>query len=235
MPSLAEESGGEPLAVCFDATGTLITTAEPVGETYRRVALAHGVDLPAWRLEDAFRRILRHAPSRGLDGETPAARRRAEVDWWFERIRQTFQATDSSARFEDFEAFASALFDAYRAPDAWRAEAGVVATLARLRQRGARMAVASNFDHRLLEILEHVELEAFFEFISIPSSHGLAKPDPRLFRLLAEQLEVPIGRLHYVGDDAKQTLRAIADQGVRVIDRNELGDFEALIERVEHA
>ena len=65
--------------LCFDATGTLIETAEPVGEVYRRVALQHGIDLPAWRLQDAFARVLRHAPERGTQGNDPEARRRSEA------------------------------------------------------------------------------------------------------------------------------------------------------------
>ena len=93
--------------ICFDATGTLIELNEGVGEVYHRVALEHGVDLPAWRLEDAFLRILRRAPARGVEGETVAARRQGELDWWFERVRETFQATDSTACFSNFPTFAT--------------------------------------------------------------------------------------------------------------------------------
>ena len=37
----------KPGAICFDATGTLIETARPVGAVYHEMALAYGVDVMA--------------------------------------------------------------------------------------------------------------------------------------------------------------------------------------------
>ncbi|MEE8165778.1 MAG: HAD family hydrolase, partial [Myxococcota bacterium] len=130
--------------LCLDATGTLIEASETVGEVYHQIAMEFGVELPAWRLDDAFRRVLRRAPPRGTDGNTFEERRQGEVEWWTERIRQTFQATDSTARFDDFGAFAAALFDSYRQPGRWRPRTEVVATLRELAQRGFSMVVVSN-------------------------------------------------------------------------------------------
>ena len=224
-----------PAAVALDATGTLIETAEPVGEVYRRVALAHGVDLPAWRLDDAFRRVLRHAPVRGVEGATPEARQRAEVEWWSERIRQTFQATDSTARFEDFPAFARALFDTYRAAAAWRVRAGAREALAALRAGGHPLGVLSNFDHRLPEILEGLGLKDDFAAIVLPWSVGAAKPDRALFGVLAEALGRPLEALVYVGDDPPKVLEAIAGHGVRVVPVDEGTDLRRLPELVGKA
>jgi putative hydrolase of the HAD superfamily len=213
--------------ICFDATGTLIELNENVGEVYHRIALEHGVDLPAWRLEDAFRRILRRAPARGVDGDTIATRRRHEVDWWCERVRETFQATDSTACFDDFPAFANALFDAYRTADLWRLRPGVSEMLARLRDRGWTLVVVSNFDHRLLEILKDIDIAQFFEFVSIPSESGAAKPDRLVFELVSDSLQTPLETFLYLGDDAKELLDAISDLGLRVFDIREIEDLEA--------
>ncbi|MAG34433.1 MAG: hypothetical protein CL908_26480 [Deltaproteobacteria bacterium] len=229
-PGLRPRDHPSGQAICLDATGTLIETSESVGEVYHRVALAHGVDLPAWRLDDAFRRVILRAPPRGLAGNSRLERRQHEMDWWSERVRQTFQATDSTARFDDFAAFASALFDTYRDPTAWRIRDGVARTLATLRRREFRLALVSNFDHRLLEILEAFDLFHLFCLIEIPSEHGWAKPDPALFESVAERLEQPIEALWYVGDDAPETLAAIARLGVRVVDLRRLGRLDALLE-----
>ncbi len=216
------------LAVCFDATGTLIETTRPVGETYRRVALEYGVDLPAWRIEDAFRRILKHAPPRGLEGATPADRRRSEFEWWVERIRQTFQATDSTARFPDFPAFATALFEIYRAPEAWRLRPGALEILQHLDRLEVSTGLLSNFDHRLPEILQGLEISSFFDVILIPSETGLRKPDRRLFELAADAFDCPLGRMVYVGDDEPAVLEAIGDHGLRVIDVKGIGGLERI-------
>jgi putative hydrolase of the HAD superfamily len=211
-------------ALCLDATGTLIETAEPVGEVYRRHALEQGVDLPAWRIEDAFRRILAQAPPRGLAGATPAARRQGETGWWRECVRQTFQATDSTVRFPDFEAFARSLFDFYRQGAAWRIRPGVREMLVALRARGLLLAVVSNFDHRLIEIIQAIDLMQFFEFVLIPSEAGLRKPDPRLLEQAADRLGVSLGQLGYLGDDPPEILAAIARLGVAVFDVREIGE-----------
>ena len=215
-------------AVAFDATGTLMEATEGVGDVYARVAHAHGVDLPAWRLDDGFRRILRHAGPRGLDGEDEAARREGEVEWWFEIVRQTFQATDSTARFADFRAFARAVFDAYRAPGAWRLRPGIADLLAELRGRGTPMAVVSNFDHRLPEILEHLAIHSFFRSIEIPSRHGTLKPDRALFDAAAAALGVDAEALVYVGDDPADRLHAIDALDVAVVDVHALDEAALL-------
>lgn len=207
-------SGSAARGVLFDATGTLIEPTAPVGEVYRRVALEHGIDLPAWRLDDAFRRVLRRAPPRGAPGGSAAARRDAEVAWWHDVIRQTFQATDSTARFDDFPAFAEALFDTYRGAEAWRARPGVTACLGTLAAAGTPMAVVSNFDHRLVEILEALDLERFFDSIIVPFEQGAAKPDARFFQAAAEVLALPLEALVYVGDDPPERLAEIAALGL---------------------
>jgi putative hydrolase of the HAD superfamily len=219
-------------AICFDATGTLIETSENVGDVYRRVALAHGIDLPAWRLENAFRRILASAPARGTDGDCVGKRRRGEVDWWFERVRETFQATDSTTRFDDFPAFAQALFDHYRSADAWRLCPGASGMLHELQRRQVPMAIASNFDHRLLEILEVLEIERFFQFVAIPSEIGHAKPDSEVFVALAADLNTPPMDILYIGDDSKETLQAIEALGLQVLDMGDVEDLETLPDRL---
>jgi len=205
-------------AVAFDATGTLFEAIEPVGEVYARIAREHGVDLPGWRLDDGFRRILRHAPPRGVDGEDETRRREGEHAWWSEIIRQTFQATDSTARFADFPTFVNALFEAYRRPGAWRLRPGIAQLLEALRDRATPLAIVSNFDHRLPDILEALGIHDYFGSIEIPSRYGCAKPDRAIFEAAAAALGVGPGALVYVGDDPPETLDAIRDLGLGVVD-----------------
>ena len=219
-------------AICFDATGTLIETSEEVGEVYRRVALDYGVDLPAWRLEDAFRRILGGSPARGVDGDSVTTRRSGEVRWWFERVRETFQATDSTARFKDFPGFARTLFDHYRSADAWRLRPGALEMLCEMRRRDVALAIVSNFDHRLLEILEILEIASFFRSVVIPSEIGQAKPALAAFETVAARLGHSMTDLVYVGDDSQETLRAIESLGLQVVDMRNVEDLKTLPDRL---
>lgn len=221
------------IGLCFDATGTLIEMTAPVGEVYAELARAFGIDLPAWRLDDAFQRVLRHAPPRGMAGTTPTQRRQREFDWWSERIRQTFQATDSTARFADFPAFAAALFETYRDARRWRARPEVLATLEVLARSGHPMGVVSNFDHRLPEILQSMDIKHYFKTVLVPSDTGARKPDRRVFTAASDALEIPVDQLVYVGDDSPETLAEIAKHGLRTIDVAHLPSFKELPEWLE--
>lgn len=208
------------LGVCFDVTGTLIELAEPVGEVYHRFALQHEVDLPAWRLGDAFERVVSRSGAPEATGEDRASRRQAEIEGWFDLIRQVFQATDSTARFPDFPAFARALFEYYGTADAWkiRGPRGVLeSTLQGLRRDGHRLGLVSNFDHRLHEVIQVIGLESFFEEIVIPSEAGAAKPDRRIFEMAANRLGCGLDDLVYVGDDAPERMRPIEAHGLKTI------------------
>jgi len=216
----------------FDATGTLIEATASVGEVYHRVAREFGVDLPAWRLDDAFRRIMKHAPPRGTEGDSREARCTAEFGWWSEIIRQTFQATDSTARFADFPAFAKALFETYRSGDAWRLRPGMLSLLEVLERENRRLAIASNFDHRLPDVLEALKLKHFFEVIALPCDAGATKPDRALFEHVARALESEIEGLVYIGDDAPDRLAQIAGYGIDVIDIRVLENPEQLADQL---
>ena len=90
-------------AVLFDAAGTLIHTAEPVGEVYARVLTEYGAEIPAWRLDDAFRRVHRRAVPCVFPAASPDEIPAREREWWWRRVRETLRAADSQARVRDFD------------------------------------------------------------------------------------------------------------------------------------
>ena len=69
-------------AVLLDAAGTLIRLAEPVGETYARLARARGLELSPQLADSAFRSAVRAMPAMVFPGETAAEVRRRERLWW---------------------------------------------------------------------------------------------------------------------------------------------------------
>jgi putative hydrolase of the HAD superfamily len=221
--------------LCFDATGTLIEMTARVGDVYCEVAREFGVDLSADVLDDAFRQVMRDAPPRGDQGTSIEERRQREYTWWADRIQETFRSADSTVRFEDFAAFAGALFETYRAADRWQSRSGVVTTLEHLTRTGHPMAVVSNFDHRLPDILQGLDLSGFFRIIIVPCLFGVSKPDRALFEAASESLERPLSELVYIGDDSATTLDAIRAHGPKTVDVRTLASFEDLPEWVKSA
>ncbi len=218
-------------AVLLDAAGTLIHPGEPLGETYARHARAQGVDVPAARLEEAFRRVLRSAPPMLFPGRPPARVGELERAWWRDRVRETFRAADQMARFTDFEACFEALFAHFARPDAWRSAPGAASALTTLGAEGRRLAVVSNFDQRLPGVLEGLGLARHFDLVWLPAEAGCAKPDPRLFQGACQRLGVAPQQAVSVGDDPEQDLRAARAAGLRAID---VGHLATLAELPSH-
>ena len=222
-------------AVLFDAAGTLIELCEPVGETYARVAGGFGVTLPAWRLDEAFRRIFAGAEPMLFPDAASAEIDALEREWWRGIVRSTFLAADSTRRFDDFEAFFGRLYAVYSEPTSWRPRAGALELLRELRSRGLSTGVVSNFDRRLPRILAGLGLAAWLDAIVLPADAGAAKPDRRIFALALERLGIPASEALYLGDDAERDVAGASAAGLAAIDVNSLATLGQLSARVDAA
>lgn len=221
------------LAVIFDAAGTLIAPAEPVGETYSRLARGHGVALSGARIEDAFRRVFAAAPANVHPGEALARAAELERAWWRARVRETFLAADGTARFRDFDAYFAALWQHFARGAAWRARLGAHEALAALAASGRRLALLSNFDQRLRPILSELGLHDHFECVVLPADCGAAKPDRAIFDFCLARLDLPAHHCVYVGDHARLDVKASKEAGLAAIDISEVATLADLPVRIE--
>ena len=226
-------------AVLFDAAGTLLLFREPVGETYQRFALDFGVDVPAARITEAFIRVISRA-ERMVFPDAPVEQRPSlEREWWWQLVRSTFRAADSTAIFSDFEAYFDRLWLHYAGRAAWYLAPGARAALAALRSRGVPTGIVSNFDHRLPYILQDLEILHYFETVTIPSETGAAKPDRLIFEVALQALAAREGarRLSrpavYVGDRAVEDVAGAREAGLVPIQVGSLATLEELPARID--
>jgi putative hydrolase of the HAD superfamily len=219
--------------VLFDATGTLLLFRESVGETYRGFALDFGVDLPATRIEEAFRRILARADPMVFPGESRERCRSLERQWWWRQVRSTFRAADSTARFTDFEAYFDRLWNHYAGGAAWHLASGAREALDALAARRIRMGIVSNFDHRLPNILQDLDILKYFENVTIPAEVGAAKPDRRIFDAALEALGDLCGRAVYLGDRASEDVAGARGAGLLPIQVGGLATLAELPARID--
>jgi len=219
--------------VLFDATGTLLDTRESVGTVYTRLAIPYGVDLPAWRLDDAFGRILASAPPRVFPDCDSDEAAEHERQWWQAVVRSTFLAADSTARFVDFAAFFRELYQYYQTQDAWALRPGALDAVINLRRHGYRTGVVSNFDQRLPIILQALGVNEFLDVVMTPARCGVEKPDPRIFEAALKILDLPAGSVVFVGDDPDKDLAAAERAGLRSIDARDLESFNGLDSQIE--
>ncbi len=205
-------------AVLFDAVGTLIDLREPVGETYSRAAAEQGLKISAWRMSEAFSRVVASAGPLVFPQAEPAELPTLERDWWRQVVRSTFLTADSARRVPDFDACFEGLWRHYAAPSGWLVREGAVAALTRIREGGRRTAVVSNFDRRLPALLEGLGLAPFLEAVVLPSDAGAAKPDPRIFELALTRLGAAPAEAIFVGDDAHHDLAGARAAGLEAVD-----------------
>lgn len=206
-------------AVLLDATGTLIELARPVGEVYAEAAARQGITLPAWRVQDAFERVMRRATPRVFPELTSRDEiAAAEKAWWDDLVRQTFQAVDSTVRFPDAPALYDDLFAAFARADAWRLRDGAREALDGLDAAGVRVGVVSNFDLRLEALLDALGIGSRLACVVLPAHCGARKPDAPIFRAALAALGLPAEAVVLVGDDPAVDLAGARAVGLRAID-----------------
>jgi putative hydrolase of the HAD superfamily len=216
-------------AVFFDAAGTLIKPARRVGESYAAIAAKHGKNVSASDIAERFRACFDLAPRLAFPGAAEHSLSGLERDWWKQLVRRVFEPWSPFDRFEEY--FAE-LFAYFAEPGAWALYPEVSETLSTLKQRGLILGVISNFDSRLVQILNGLGAGPSFEQIVVSSRVGYAKPDPRIFHAALQLHGLrPHDALH-VGDSETNDLQGANNAGLRGVLVDRSGKISAAYDRV---
>jgi len=175
--------------VLLDAGGTLITLDY---ERVRRIlgaAAAAAADEALDRAETAARGWAADAARRGVGV-------RAIWDGYFGRILLDVGVAEPAV-----PRLLGELWTANREQGLWcRPIDGAPAVLRQLRAAGLRLAVVSNAEGRVEQDLAEAGYSGLFETVVDSHLVGVAKPDPRIFRIALERLGARAGQAVYVGD-----------------------------------
>lgn len=98
------------------------------------------------------------------------------------------------------ERLARRVYDEFGHPSRWRFFEDVPPALTRLRERGLRIGLISNWDRRLSRIVEGLGASHLIDDVVASAEVGLHKPDPRIFLLACERLGVEPSQAAHVGD-----------------------------------
>jgi putative hydrolase of the HAD superfamily len=101
---------------------------------------------------------------------------------------------------DEAEQLARLVYDEFGKPERWAAFDDVVPALRRLRADGVKVGVISNWDGRLVHLLDGLGLTPWMDTVVSSASVGLHKPDPRIFALACERLDVEPSACAHVGD-----------------------------------
>jgi putative hydrolase of the HAD superfamily len=200
-------------AFVFDVGGTLIYPAVPVGETYARFAHRYGVKLPAEETTAAFRQAMKSSAPRAKDTIPNNGNDRV---WW----KQVVKLSLADRTFADeaaFETFFEEVYLYYAQPKAWGVYPEVFEVLEALRDHAVDLVVLSNWDARLHAVLDGNDLGEYFSQRFISAELGWEKPDPAIYRHVAEILRIPPGALMSVGDDSQNDVNGPKKAGWQAV------------------
>ncbi|HXG53688.1 MAG TPA: HAD-IA family hydrolase [candidate division Zixibacteria bacterium] len=198
-------------AVFFDAAGTLIRPARPVGEIYAAAARRYGVEAPAREIDRRFRVCFEEAPPLAFPGAAPSERSGRARSWWRTLVARVFEPW---APFDAFDRCFTELFDYYGSAEAWTLYPEVPETLAALRGRGLTLAVISNFDSRLHGVLRGLGVAPYLENVYVSAEVGYAKPAPEIFAAALEAHGLEPRSAVHVGDSEENDLAGAVQAGL---------------------
>jgi putative hydrolase of the HAD superfamily len=167
--------------------------------------LLHLID-PLPRLRDAL-------AERGVNrtDEEIARAFRAEVAYYRPRAHEAHDAATLAALRSDCAGVflgelgnplePDAFVDAFMSSLVFEPVPGSIAALGRLRGHRLRLGVVANWDCDLPSHLERLGLAGLFETVVTSARAGVPKPDPAIFELALQELDVEPGRALHVGDE----------------------------------
>jgi putative hydrolase of the HAD superfamily len=209
-------------AVAFDAGGTLIYCDPSPAEIYATQLSRLGRPVNAEDVGPVFKQAWaemqrRSAPGHDRYSSVPGGERA----WWGEFVRDVLVRLDHDAPAEPL---LDDLFTAFSDEGVWKVFPETATTLGDLKGRGISLAVISNWDRRLPNILQSLNLSDVFDVVTVSAIEGVEKPAPEIFQRTLDRLGVAPESTIHVGDSPLEDYRGAEDAGLTalLIDRHEL-------------
>jgi putative hydrolase of the HAD superfamily len=170
-------------------------------------------------LARAFPRAFRGAPPMAFPGAAADAIPRLEREVWRGIVREVFAGANLLDAFGPgrFDAYFDVVYRHFEDAGVWEVYPDVMPALAALRALDCSLGVVSNFDSRVLRILDGLGLAPWFSSVTLSSEVGVTKPDPAIFvRALARHRVAASAALH-VGDSPVEDGEGARAAGLRAV------------------
>ena len=202
-PSLPHDLFISVDTVVFDVVGTLLEPAPSVSEAYKKSSEKFGVTLSSSEIAKRF--AIAWEKQEFLDAQNNPAfstSRSREYERWRQIVCDVFE--DSPAADKIFDD----LWLHFGKHSSWQPVEQGCRLLETVREFGVEVAVASNFDERLLPLAKHIEPLSSIEKIFASSELGWRKPAPQFFKAVESRLQKEPDQLFLVGDDPRLDIAA---------------------------
>jgi putative hydrolase of the HAD superfamily len=208
--------------VTFDAGGTIIYCDPSPSEIYARHLSRLGRPVHAEEVGPVFREAWAEMQSR----TEPGSDRYNSVDggeraWWGGFVREVLKRLDHDAPWEPL---LDDLYAAFSDAEVWTVFPETTSTLNSLRNAGTPLAVISNWDRRLPDILRNLGLYQYFDVVTVSAIEGVEKPSPEIFSRTLDRLGISAEEAIHIGDSPLEDYSGAegAGLGAALIDRHNL-------------
>ena len=196
--------------VVFDVVGTLVEPSPSVAVAYQQAASRHGLTVDAAVIQERFKAAWRRQEM--VDAAAVpafATSRGREAERWRAIVDEVFGGSPVS------EAIFADLWEHFGRVEAWQPLVHGRDLVRQAIDAGVTVALASNFDERLLAIAERLEPLSWVPHVFASSEIGWRKPAPEFFRWVERRLGCGPDEVLLVGDDPELDVAAARRAGWR--------------------
>jgi putative hydrolase of the HAD superfamily len=203
-----------PRMIFFDVGETLVRPRKPFGDLLREIAREIDVDVP----EAAFSGLARH-----IDGRIIERTRRGMPFTFPPNTSQRFWFDTYDGFLGQFltpvdaDRLTRRLLDLLSSPHGYELYADTRVTLDRLRRRGYRLGVISNWEAWLPALLAELGIADAFDQVVISGECGFEKPDGRIFDYALRESGHRPEEVIYVGDRPNHDVKPALEVGITPI------------------
>lgn len=198
-------------AVTLDATGTLFHSPR-LYDIYAEVLGRHGVTTSPHEVRSLFPQVWQELDCRTKLGRDRFASHPQGPRGWWRRFLERLCEHLGSATPSPFAA--AELFHRFGQADAWEVFPEIHPTLQTLQDLDVALAVVSNWDDRLVNLIEGLGLAPYFGVVVVSSRLGVAKPNPKIFHHTLGRLDVPACQALHVGDSQLEDVEGALAAGM---------------------
>lgn len=215
-------------AIFFDAVGTLFDVKGSVGQVYVTYAKKYGIPDTKEMIESlnsAFKETIKEMPAPIFSVERPEKLKQCERLWWFDVVHAVFYRV---GMFEGFDDFFEEVYEAFGQAAHWQLFPETIEVLTQLKERGFELGIVTNFDSRFFQVSRALDIQRFFDSVTISSLAGAAKPASKIFSYALAEHMLDANEVLHVGDHRIEDFEGAQQAGLQavLVDRSESVSYD---------
>lgn len=203
--------------VFLDAGYTLFTANPSPSSHYHHVCGRHGIDITKEQMVEAMQIVWleKVIPEMSDPDADFFCSDEEDRQWWWNYDKEVFARLDIPS--EKHEDIFDEIYHFFSDPASWELYPDTVESLEKLKAKRFSLAIVSNWNSSLKQIVTGLDIDHYFEFMVASAEAGSKKPSPKIFHLALERAGIEPSRAVHVGDTYQADVLGARRAGIRGI------------------